>query len=128
VTFLLDTCTFVWLCADPQRLSETAKAVIDATETTLFVSDASALELTLKWKAGKIHLPDPPRLWIEQQLATWGLDCRPLTREDIYRAGELPEYHRDPFDRLLVAIAINRGATILTPDTAIRRYPVGTRW
>lgn len=128
MTFLLDTCTFVWLCAEPQQLSETAKSIIDAVEATLFVSDASALELTLKWKAGKIDLPDPPRLWFEQQLAAWGLECRALTREDIYRTGELPEYHRDPFDRLLVAIAINRGATILTPDSAIRRYPVGTRW
>ena len=46
----------------------------------------------------------------------------------IYRAGELPHHHRDPFDRLLVAAAINANATILTPDDAIRAYPVSCRW
>jgi PIN domain nuclease of toxin-antitoxin system len=128
VTYLLDTCTFIWLCAEPQRLSEAARAVVDAPESGLLLSDASALEITLKWKAGKIHLPDPPRLWIERQLSAWGLDCRALRRGDIYLAGELPEHHRDPFDRLLVAVAINCGATILTPDSAIQRYPVSSRW
>jgi PIN domain nuclease of toxin-antitoxin system len=128
VTYLLDTCTFVWLCAEPQRLSLTAKAAIDAPESALLLSDVTALEITLKWRTGKIELPDPPRLWIERQLAAWRLDCRALGRDDIYRAGELPDYHRDPFDRLLVAVAINCGATILTPDSAIRPYPVSYRW
>ncbi len=49
-------------------------------------------------------------------------------REDMYRAGELPHHHRDPFDRLLVAAAIRANATILTPDDAVQRYPVSCRW
>ena len=127
-TYLLDTCTFVWLCAEPDRLSDIAKAAIDAPDTSLLLSDVSTLEITLKWGAGKIELPDPPRHWIESQIATWSLDCRALGREDIYRAGELPYHHRDPFDRLLVSAAINAKATILTPDDAVRAYPVSCRW
>lgn len=126
--YLLDTCTFIWLCAEPERLSDTARSAIDATDTSLLLSDVTALEITLKWSAGKIVLPDPPRHWIETQIAAWSLDCRALSREDIYRAGELPHYHRDPFDRLLVSVAINANATILTPDDAIRTYPVSCRW
>jgi PIN domain nuclease of toxin-antitoxin system len=49
-------------------------------------------------------------------------------REHMYRIGELPEHHRDPFDRLLIAAALTEGATILTPDPAIHRYPVSCRW
>ena len=128
MTFLLDTCTFVWLCAEPGQLSAGARAAIAAGGANLLVSDVSALELTLKWQAGKIELPDPPRVWIERQLIAWGVECYPLRRDDIYRASELPGLHRDPFDRLLVAVALNRGATILTPDSAIARYPVSTRW
>jgi len=86
------------------------------------------LELTLKWQAGKIQLPDPPRQWIERQLSAWTLTTIPISREDIYRAGELADHHRDPFDRLLVAMAINHSATMLTPDRAIHRYPVSFRW
>ena len=128
IAYLLDTCTFIWLCAEPERLSETAKRAIRASDASLLLSDVSALEITLKWRAGKITLPDPPGLWVEAQIAAWVLDCRPLSRTDIYRAGELPEHHRDPFDRLLVATALNLNATILTPDKAIHQYPVSYRW
>jgi PIN domain nuclease of toxin-antitoxin system len=128
VTYLLDTCTFVWLCAQPERLSEAAGKAIGAPDSTLLLSDVSALEITLKWSAGKIGLPDPPRHWIEEQAAVWALESVALSREDVYRASELPEHHRDPFDRLLVATALNQGATILTPDPAIRQYPASCRW
>ena len=127
-TYLLDTCTFIWLCAEPERLSEAARSAIDSVDTALLLSDVSALEITLKWSAGKIELPDPPRHWIEAQVAAWSLDCRTIEREDIYRSAELPHLHRDPFDRLLVAAAINLNATILTPDDAVRAYPVSCRW
>jgi PIN domain nuclease of toxin-antitoxin system len=126
--YLLDTCTFIWLCADPKRLSDVARSAIDSTDSSLLLSDASALEISLKWSAGKIDLPDPPRHWIESQITAWSLDCRAVEREDIYRSAELPHHHRDPFDRLLVAAAINLNATILTPDDAIRAYPVSCRW
>lgn len=126
--FLLDTCAFIWLCADPDKLSETAKQAIDDRGSTLLLSDVSVLEITLKWSAGKLVLPDPPKYWVEAQAAVWSLNIQPLDRTVIYRAGELPEHHRDPFDRLLVASALELNATIITPDEAIHRYPVSYRW
>ena len=126
--YLLDTCTLIWLCSEPERLSAQATEAIAAADSVLLLSDVSALEIALKWNAGKITLPDPPRHWIEQQTATWGLDCLSLKRTDIYRASELPAHHRDPFDRLLVAAALGATATILTPDEAIHKYPVSYRW
>lgn len=125
---MLDTCTFIWLCASPDRISAVATEIIDAPETRLLLSEVSVLEIALKWSAGKLALPDPPRRWIETQISVWSLDCRALGREDMYRAAELPDHHRDPFDRLLVAAAIRANAMILTPDDAVRRYPVGCRW
>ena len=125
---MLDTCTFIWLCASPDKLSTTVTEIIDAPETRLLLSEVSVLEISLKWNAGKLALPDPPRHWTESQIAVWSLDCRALEREDMYRAAELPNYHRDPFDRLLVAAAIRANAIILSPDDAIHRYPVSCRW
>lgn len=125
---LIDTCTFIWLCAEPDRLSAAATAVLDDTDNSLLLSDVSALEITLKWSAGKLTLPDSPRTWVESQVRTWSMEHVPLSREHIYRAAELPEYHRDPFDRLLVATAMTVGATIITPDPAIQAYPVSWRW
>lgn len=127
-TYLLDTCSLIWLCAEPEQLSDVAKDIINTPANKLFISDVSALELTLKWQVGKIELPDPPRLWIENQIETWFLSTLPISREDVYRAGELPDHHRDPFDRLLIATALNSKATILTPDKAIHQYPISYRW
>ncbi len=126
--YLLDTCTLIWLSTDPDKLSPATVQAIDASDSVLLCSDVSALEIALKWSAGKLVLPDPPRHWLERQIDTWGLDCLSLRRTDIYRASELPPYHRDPFDRLLVASALGSNATILTPDEAIRQYPVSSRW
>ena len=125
---MLDTCTFIWLCSSPGKLSSTATEIIDAPQTRLLLSEVSVLEIALKWSAGKLRLPDPPRRWIESQVAIWSLDCRALGREDMYRAAELPQHHRDPFDRLLVAAALRANAVVLTPDAASRRYPVSSRW
>ena len=125
---VLDTCTLIWLCAQPERLSTTARDLIDTPETRLLLSEVSVLEISLKWSAGKLELPDPPRHWIESQVAAWSLESLALGREDMYRAGELPAHHRDPFDRLLVAAALRANALILTPDEAVRRYPVSCRW
>ena len=126
--YLFDTCTLIWLAAEPERLSPMAQQAIDAPDSVLLLSDVSALEISLKWNAGKITLPDPPRQWVERQISEWKLDCLSLTRDDIYRASELPHHHRDPFDRLLVAVALGVGATLLTPDDAIHDYPVSWRW
>ena len=126
--YLLDTCTLIWLSTEPEKLSPASVEAIDASDSVLLWSDVSALEIALKWSAGKLVLPDPPRHWLERQIDTWGLDCLSLKRADIYRASELPAHHRDPFDRLLVAAALGSNATILTPDEAIRQYPVSCRW
>ena len=125
---LLDTCTFIWLCAEPGRLSKKASGDLDSPESELMLSDVTAMEISLKWSAGKIDLPTTPRQWIESQIRSWVLKELPLTREIIYRSTELPPHHRDPFDRFLVATAIVNDAILVTPDSEIHRYPVGWRW
>jgi PIN domain nuclease of toxin-antitoxin system len=124
---VLDTCTFIWLTSDPGRLSSDAAAALDA-ETELFVSDVSVWEICLKWQARKFELPSPPRIWVAEQLRAWSLEPVAIAQEHLYRAVELPELHRDPFDRLLVAQALALGAKLVTPDPAIQQYPVATLW
>lgn len=126
--FLLDTCTLIWLATEPEKLSPASVQAMDDTDSVLLWSDVSSLEIVVKWSAGKLALPDPPRHWLESQIDAWSLECLSLRRTDIYRASELPTYHRDPFDRLLVAAAVNADATILTPDGAVHQYPVSCRW
>jgi PIN domain nuclease of toxin-antitoxin system len=124
---LLDTCTLVWLAADPGRLSKPAAAAIRDAEN-LLLSDATVWEIALKWGAGKLGLPEPPRTWIQAQVDAWSLLPVPIQREHLLRSSELADLHRDPFDRLLVAQTMAEGLTLLTPDPAIRAYPVTTLW
>lgn len=125
---LVDTCTLIWLVAEPCRLSRRVAATIDAADTELWLSDCSVWELCLKWETQKIRLPEPPRRWVDDQVRQWGLKPLMIERSHLYRVVELPQHHRDPFDRLLVAQAIEAGLTIATPDEQVHRYPVATLW
>ena len=73
-------------------------------------------------------LPAPPRQWIERQIAEWSITSQKIERGDVYRTCELPNHHRDPFDRLLVSAALSSDSIIITPDEAIHVYPVACVW
>jgi PIN domain nuclease of toxin-antitoxin system len=100
---LLDTCVFLWLATEPSRLSQAATAAFDDDQNELFLSDASVWEITLKHQAGKLPLPDVPRLWVPAELQFHGIQSVPISSEAMFVATELPGDHRDPFDRLIAA-------------------------
>jgi PIN domain nuclease of toxin-antitoxin system len=124
---VLDTCTLIWLASDPRRLGAGAVAVLD-TADEIHLSDATVWEICLKWQVKKLELPSPPRTWVSEQARAWDLTRLPIEPEHLYRAVELPELHRDPFDRLLVAQTLACGGKLVTPDPAIRQYPVSVVW
>ncbi|MEI8244113.1 MAG: type II toxin-antitoxin system VapC family toxin [bacterium] len=126
--YLLDTCAFIWLCAEPARLSPAVKRALGNPDASSLLSHVSILEITLKWTSGKIGLPVPPRQWIGEQVATWRIELLQITPDDIYRASELPRVHADPFDRLLVATALGRRISLITPDEWLKQYPVHCLW
>ena len=125
---LLDTCTLIWLCAEPDQLSPLAHEMIDNPRHELLLSEVSVLEISLKWSAGKLGLPSPPRNWVPEQIKQWEIQTLPIETEEMFRSSELPKLHKDPFDRLIVAIAIRHECVLLSPDAAIRQYPVDCRW
>jgi PIN domain nuclease of toxin-antitoxin system len=127
LNLLLDTCTFLWMCAEPHRLSTRAVTALDSAEL-IGLSDAVILEICLKWHGGKLRLPEPPRHWITDQVRQRQLRILPIDQEICFRMTEMEMLHRDPFDRMLIAQAQIRNLTILTPDKHIHRYPVSILW
>lgn len=125
---LLDTCSLIWLVAEPGRLGHGAAEFIDDPNTDLWLSDTSVWEICLKWQKGKLRLPAPPRTWVREQTDIWHIAPLPIARTHLFRVTELPTLHQDPFDRLLVAQAIEEGLTIATPDPHIAGYPVAVVW
>ena len=125
---LLDTFPFVWLTSEPIRLSKVATEALSDDSCELFLSDASVLELCLKYGDGSLKMPQSPRRWVEKQRKAWQVNMITLRREAAYRLSELPYHHDDAIDRLLIATALAEDLTILTPDEEIRKYPVTTIW
>lgn len=124
--FLLDTNVLVFLLSAPSELSEKASRVIRF-EPDLYASMASLWEIGIKQGLGKLRLgltiPE-----IEEQCIERDIRILPIRSAAIERLKRLPDIHRDPFDRLLVAHAQEEGMAIVTRDKTIPLYPVQTVW
>jgi len=105
-----------------------ARIALDSDRAEIWLSDVSIWEICTKWQAKKLELPAPPRVWIEEQAKIWQLSRLPISAKACYRSTEIPEVHRDPFDRLLVSQALDESLTLVTPDEWIHKYPVAVVW
>lgn len=87
-------------------------------------------EATLKHALGRLEVRDAEEAWAHfvAQREAHGLVALPFDECDARHLGQLPWLHRDPFDRMLICQTIERGLTLVTPDRAIRRYPLKTYW
>lgn len=120
---LLDTCTLLWLTLDQTGLSERAKLCLEQHAGQLHVSALSAFEVGQKAASGKLKLKLKPAVWFPKACELHGLEVIPLSAAAALAAAALPPFHKDPFDRLLIAVALTQGFAILTPDEKIRQYP-----
>ena len=127
MNLLLDTCTFLWL-AGGGALSPAAAAAIRTPSNEVFLSAVSVWEIVTKHQAGRLPLPEPPDRLIETERRLRGVAALPFDEESALYGPRLPQIHRDPFDRMLIAQAIAHALTIVTPDPAIRQYPVRVLW
>jgi PIN domain nuclease of toxin-antitoxin system len=125
---LLDTCTFLWITADSPDLSGAARSLFADPENDVYLSVASAWEIIVKHRLGKLPLPEPPHQFVRRWRLDHDIDSLPLDESSVLQLSRLPEYHRDPFDRILICQAISEGLVILTPDARIMQYPVRTEW
>lgn len=128
MNLLLDTCSFLWGCLEPENLSEVASEAIAVPENRIFLHQMSVLEIQIKYRIGKLNLLMTPEEFIPQAMESLDIEQHGLENKVIYLLNNLPPIHRDPFDRILVAHAICHGLTILTPDPHIHRYPVNCLW
>lgn len=125
---LLDTHTFLWWDAAPERLSATVLALCQDPSVRLFLSIVSLWEIQIKSGLGKLPLPLPLAEIIQEQQARHDLQILPVTPEHIYALSGLPPHHKDPFDRLLIAQALTEGLPLASVDGAFSLYPVSTIW
>jgi PIN domain nuclease of toxin-antitoxin system len=128
VKLLLDTCTFLWIAAGSGKVPPRARALNQAAENEVYLSAASAWEISLKHAIGRLPLPEPPQHFVPAEREAHGIQLLPIDEESALHLSLLPHLHRDPFDRMLVSQAIVHGLTILTPDPLITQYPARSSW
>lgn len=124
---LLDTQVWLWLQHAPDRLGAALNLAEDPANQLLF-SAASSWEIAIKWRLGKLSLPEPPEVYVPDRVATSGVVPLAVEHGHALAVASLPIHHGDPFDRLLVAQAVAESAALLTADRALAPYDVEIVW
>ena len=122
MSILLDTHALLWWLEDNPKLSEEARKEIGDLDSDVYVSAASAWEISIKIRAGKLKMGNP----IKDEMKINNFKSLPIAIEHATAAGQLPRHHGDPLDRMLVAQAQLEGLTLVTRDNDILRYDVQT--
>lgn len=125
---LLDTHTFLWWITDDPQLSPQARQIISDTDNTIYLSAASGWEMAIKAKLGKLTLPDNLPAFLFEQMSANAIFELPVKLNHALHVYNLPEHHRDPFDRLIISQAQLEKLPIITGDRFISRYNVEIVW
>jgi PIN domain nuclease of toxin-antitoxin system len=128
VKVLLDTHTFLWWVADDPQISVTAKNIIVNPDNDIYLSVISAWEIIIKVGTGKLSLSEPPEIYIPNPIASNQFEILPVQISHILKINSLHNFHKDPFDRLLIAQSLVEDFSLITIDSAITQYPVKTIW
>ena len=123
---LLDTHAFLWWCEDAADLSKKARRIISREECLL--SLASLWEISIKVSQGKLRLPNDFARYIPEQIALNGFTQLAIGFRHIAGCSRLPWHHRDPFDRLLIAQAIEEELSVVSRDDAFDQYGIHRIW
>ena len=125
---LLDTHAFLWWVGASRELSRKARSAVGSGRNECFVSMASAWEIAIKVSLGSLHVEGALDRFLPEQLAANGFQPLPVDLKHAARVAALPFHHRDPFDRLLVAQALEEELAVVTADPVFARYGVKRVW
>ncbi|MCD6297282.1 MAG: type II toxin-antitoxin system VapC family toxin [Deltaproteobacteria bacterium] len=128
MNLLLDTHAFLWWITDAPKLSKTARELMGNGQNILYWSAASSWEVSIKYALGRLPLPEIPEIFLPSELSQNRIESLPVIDAHAFRAGHLPRYHRDPFDRMLIAQAQVESLALLSNDKKLGLYDVDVRW
>jgi PIN domain nuclease of toxin-antitoxin system len=120
---LLDTHTLLWALAEPERLSRTVRRHLEDRSNRLHVSAASAWEISTKQRLGKLPGSDVLREGLDRHLDRLAAHVLDISLDHALLAGRLEWSHRDPFDRMLAAVAMTESLPFVTKDPAFSGVP-----
>ena len=125
--YIIDTQAFIWYATGDKQLSKIALEIIES-DATRYISIASIWEMAIKHNIGKLTFEVPFDELISNQLAINGYEILPLELAHVFHLTNLPLFHKDPFDRILIAQAMSENIPIVSIDPAFKNYPLTVIW
>ena len=123
MTYLLDTHFIIWAVSDTAKLSKKIKDLLANPDNKIFVSTVSFWEISLKHSIGKLKLEGGVPEDVPNSCLQMGFDIEPLSAQDSSSYHKLTaNYHKDPFDRMLIWQSISNGYTLISADVNIKKY------
>jgi PIN domain nuclease of toxin-antitoxin system len=123
-TILLDTHVALWVLVDSPHLPAAVRAAAGQSGIRWVFHQVSTWEIQIKHDLGKLPLPASPGTFLPNAIEQSGLAYERIEDDAIFMLPKLPDHHRDPFDRLLIAHAAVHGWEVATVDEQVMRYPV----
>ncbi len=125
---LLDTHALIWFFSGSERLSNTARTLIEDIDNIKYVSVASVWEMAIKQSKGKLNLSIPLDDYIQEKINLEDFQLLNIKLSHLKVISQLYFYHNDPFDRLLIAQAIVENISIISQDPMFNSYPIHLIW
>ncbi len=126
--FLIDTHVFIWRTSDPQKLSPRVYNLLTDANTQAILSVVSIWEMQIKLSLGKLKSKTPLPELVEDEIKRNQIQLLQLDLSHIYALSDLPNHHRDPFDRLLIAQAKIEKLVIISIDEKFDSYDIERLW
>ncbi|OBX84105.1 type II toxin-antitoxin system VapC family toxin [Moraxella nonliquefaciens] len=120
--YLLDTHIVIWLAQEPQKLNERLKALLLNKSIKVYFSTVNLWEVAIKKALGKADFDIDVKLLYQHLIENWYVQLPVLSRHCLL-VQNLPLYHKDPFDKLIIAQTMSENFTLITKDTIIPQYP-----
>jgi PIN domain nuclease of toxin-antitoxin system len=128
VKLLLDTHAFLWFLADDRHLSSKARRRLEDPRNESFLSIVSVWEMAIKVSIGTLRLGDTLEAIVDRGARDNRIALLPVTKRDALAVAALPDHHRDPFDRMLVAQAKAEEMALVSGDLAFDEYGLKRIW
>ena len=126
--YLLDTHAFLWFVTDDDKLSSDARSIIKKSNNEVYFSAASAWEMSIKVRLGRLTIEEDLEPFIIKQLAENNFSTLSITIFHSIYTSKLPEIHKDPFDRMIVAQSKVENLSLISNDKNIKKYKVPVVW
>lgn len=128
MNLLIDTQAIIWFAENNAQLSAKARSMMEDEDNDCSVSMASFWEISIKMSLGKLKINDLTLTEFINEVVENGFPILDIRRDHILENEKLPFFHRDPFDRLIIAQAISENMLMISSDPAFDWYPLQRIW